>query len=506
MSESQRTRREFLRSAGLVAAGTALSARNYAARGAGASGRHRNILFFMCDQHRPDALGHYGDPFALTPNLDALAAGGTSFRRTYCQNPVCVPSRNSILTGRYCHSTGVWNNGFRSRRDLTTFAEVLRRKEYKTGCFGKLHVKGRDDLDWDAYNPAKNKKHGGGEEGGGSGQLPTSFQGGKYSLGAPSPGGPRDTREYQAKEGAIQFMKKHRDEPWLIQCSMYKPHPPFQPPKNYWEKIDRSKLAVPRYPADDLSDCAPRLPAKMRDRKLNKLTDEQVLDGMQGYYGNLAFADAMIGEVLDALDRLGLRERTLVVYTADHGEMLDDHGLWTKYTFFEQSVRVPLIMSCPGLVPAGRETKALVEHVDLFPTFMDVLHLPTPSSVQGQSFLPLLTGKAEKHRDVARSEHYVHPEGGGKDLIPIRMQFDGRYKFIDNGPDVPPELYDLQADPREITNLAPRPEHAERVKQVLAELRQWGLKDAVEPADRAGKGGGKADRPRRGPNKSRKTR
>jgi len=483
------TRREVLKAAGLAAAGLTAGGPLLAATG-GKHARPKNILFLMCDQHRPDALGCYGDPYALTPNLNKLAGFGTSFRRAYCQNPVCVPSRNSILTGRYSHSTGVLTNGHRSHRDLTTFAQVLRSKGYRTGCFGKLHVKGRDDLDWDEYDGKKG--HGGDADD--PDRLESRFQGGAYRLGAPTSAPISEIVEWKSKEGAIRFLKANRDRPWLVQCSMYKPHPPFQPPQKYWDMIDRSKLKVPDYPADDLDDCRPSLRKAMAARHLDKLTDEQVRDAMQGYYGNLAFADAMLGEVLGALDALGLRDDTLVVYTADHGEMLYAHHLWTKYVFFEESVRIPLILSCPGLVPAKRETAGLVEHVDLFPTFMDILGLETPPSVQGKSFLPLLTGKADTGRNFVFSEHYDRAEKGGK-LTALGMCFDGRYKYISNGPETPAELYDLKEDPREITSLINVPEQKDRVEAMSARLRQWAERDVVRPLEPpAGKGEGKKDR------------
>ena len=472
-------RREFLKTVG-AAAGAALGlpfSRISSAQSAPSAKRPRNILFLMCDQHRPDALGRYGDPYALTPSLDALAASGMSFRQNYTQNPICVPARNSILMGRYCHSTGALSNGFGSRLDLTTIPQLLRSKGYRTACFGKLHVKGRNDLDWDEVSEGGAKR---GPAPAGAVILETRLSG-RQPVGAASPFSEEETNEWAAMEKAIAFMKANRDRPWFLQCSMYKPHPPFQPPKRYWDVIDRSKLEIPRYPEDDLDDTPKRYWEGMVGRQMDNLTDDQVRDGMQGYYGNLAFADAMIGEVLKALDDLGLRQDTLVVYTADHGEMLYDHRLWTKMVFFDPSVRVALILSCRGLIPAGRETKALTEHIDLFPTFMDLLGFETPESVQGLSLVPLLTGAKDTHHDVVFSEHYFK---AGDQEQAARMIFDGRYKYIDNGPDDTPELYDQQTDPREIVNLVRQPEQRARVQSMAERLRQWASRDVVEPQSR----------------------
>jgi arylsulfatase A-like enzyme len=437
-----------------------------------------NILFLMADQHRPDALGRYGDHHAITPALDSLAATGVSFRQTYCQTPICVASRNSILTGRYAHSTGVLSNGYKANRQQVSFAQFLRSQGYITACFGKLHTPGREDLDWDVVIQREEAPKGKPPAGGVV--LETGLNAhGNNPLGAPDPYPETQTMEWVAKENTIAFMKTNRNRSWLLQCSLKKPHPPFQPPKRYWDMIDRSKLEVPHYPDNELEGKNPRYWEGMKRRGMDRLTDEQVRDGMQGYYGNLAFADAMFAEVLKALDELGLRQNTLVIYTADHGEMLHAHRLWTKMVFFDPSVRVPLIMRLPGIIPEGRENRALVESIDLFPAMMELLGLPTPTSVQGRSLVPLLTGRTDQHRSVVRSEFPNGRSQTGGDNQTM-MQFDGRYKLVDNGPDIPPEFYDQKTDPLEITNLQARAEHREHIQQMLSEVRAWGKSDIAK--------------------------
>jgi choline-sulfatase len=457
---------------------SSLACSGWAAETASSAAPRYNVLLLMADQHRPDALGRYGDSNAITPALDSLAAAGMSFRQAYCQTPICVASRNSILTGRYAHSTGVLSNGYKANREQTSFAQVLRSQGYKTACFGKLHTPGREDLDWDLCEDRPERHQGPPPPG--AVILDTGLNAqGNNPVGAPDPFPKTETMEWKAKENTIAFMKANRDRPWLIQCSLKKPHPPFQPPKQYWDMIDRAKLEVPRYPADDLEDANPRYWQSIVRRGMDHLTDEQVRDGMQGYYGNLAFADAMFAEVLKALDELELREKTLVIYIADHGEMLYAHRLWTKMVFFDPSVRVPLIMRLPGVIQEGKETRALVESIDLFPTITELLGLATPASVQGRSLVPVLKGQTERHRDVVRSE-FPNSEAGRKDSGQTMMQFDGRYKLVDNGPRIPPELYDLKTDPREITNLQALPEHRERVEKMLAELRTWDATDVAK--------------------------
>jgi len=202
------------------------------------------------------------------------------------------------------------------------------------------------------------------------------------------------------------------------------------------------------------------------------LSDPEALQSSFGcimaYYGMIHFVDALFGEVLTALDQLGLRNDTLVIFNADHGELLDEHRLWAKQQFYEHSVRVPLIVSWPGVVPEGKVSDALIQSIDLYPTLLDFLGLPVPKTVQGKSFMPLLTGVTEHHQPVVYSEL----ENGKV------MQFDGRYKWIDNGVNAP-EVYDTKSDPWEIKNLATLPEFRERLDAKKKELRQWLATDAV---------------------------
>jgi iduronate 2-sulfatase len=441
-----------------------------------------NVLLLMCDQYRPDALSLYGDPYALTPNLDRLAKQGVNFRQTYCQVPICVASRNSILTGRYAHSTGVVTNGCLASPDQISFPQYLRGKGYFTACFGKLHTPGREKQDWDVYNddliPAQGKTA---EEN--SLLLPMLFGAdGKHSLGAPSPLPETETQEWRAIEATIGFLEKKHDKPWLVQCSLLKPHPPLQPPKKYWDMIDRSKLQIPerKYPKDDLADANPRYLKRMKGRGLVDLPEETIKDAMQGYYGNIAFDDFLLGKVLQALDASGERNNTLVIFTADHGEMLDDHRLWAKMVFFDPSVRIPMIAHLPGRIGGGTQTKALVEHIDIFPTICEALGFSTPTSAQGKSFLALAEGKTKTHKKAVYSEFPNIPIfNADGSYNPTRMRFDGRYKVVDNGPTIGPELYDQQSDPSEIHNLVHDPAQKSRLESTLANIRSWATQDAV---------------------------
>jgi arylsulfatase A-like enzyme len=449
----------------------------------GASGlkKPKRILFLMTDQHRPDGIGLFGDPYAQTPVLDRLAQEGMAFRKAYTQYPLCVPARTSILLGRYTHSvsSGNWGNSIRNTEQVS-FTELLQKAGWQTACFGKLHVHQRNSRDWTQLNELK--KWSPAEKISRSPQIESFHQFDYPQLrpkiepdlpyGAPSPYAEEAHLEWRTKEAVIQYMREHRDESWFLQCSFIKPHPPLNPPAEYWEKFRKISYKLPDYPKDDLKDVHPAMTERGADGT-GSSTDQQIRDAMIGYYACLNFCDDMFGEVLAALDELGLRDDTLVVYTSDHGEMLWDHRLWHKNVFFDSAVRIPLILRMPGLVPSGVQSQALVEHIDLFPTFCELAGIPIPGFAQGRSLLPVLTGQSPVHKDRVYSECYYWGEDSGK----VAMMFDGRYKIIDNGEQIPCELYDVKNDPLEITNCAADPAYAATAAALLAELRAWQVKD-----------------------------
>ncbi|MBI5684550.1 MAG: sulfatase-like hydrolase/transferase [Verrucomicrobia bacterium] len=410
--------------------------------------RPKHILWLMADQYIYDAFNFAGDRHVPTPNLDKLASQGTYLRQTYCQFPLCTPSRTSFTLGRYAHSTGVYQNGVVAPRDVMSFAQVLRRNGFITQVLGKLHITGRDDLDWN--NPEAQFK-----------QTPKQRRKVLNAKSGIFSGPLSDLEDWVWKDEMIAFLKKHAHERWFLECSFIVPHPPWVAPQQCWDRVNRALVE------QTLRDINQRYPATKKTGSA-KAAVPYVLDSIQAYYGNVSLVDVMVGEILSTLDQLGLREDTLVIFTSDHGEMLYRHRSWGKESFFDPSVRVPLIVAWPGVLPQGRTSEALVQMIDLYPTLLDVLGLEIPKSAQGKSLLPLLQGKTEKHWD----EVYSELEGGKV------MQFDGRYKWIDNGAGAP-ELYDMQNDPWEVRNLAALPEFREKTEAKVKELRQWRATDVA---------------------------
>ena len=403
----------------------------------------KHILWLMADQYIHDAFNFAGDRHAPTPNLDKLASQGTYLKQTYCQFPLCTPSRVSFTLGRYAHSTGVCGNRVGDvPRDQVSFPQLLRRNGFLTQVLGKLHIPGRVDLDWD--NP--------------EGQFEQKPKERRRVLNTKSGvfSGPLSQLEdWVWKDEMIAFLKKHAQERWFLECSFIVPHPPWVAPRECWDRVNRPLIE------QTLRDINQRYPVTKRPGSV-KAAEQYVLDSMQAYYGNINLVDTMVGEILTTLDKLGLREDTLIVFTSDHGEMLYEHNDWGKSKFYDRAVRVPLIVSWPGVLPQGKTSEALVQMIDLYPTILDACGLPIPKSAQGKSLLPLLEGKTDKQWDMVYSE--LHD---GR-----VMQFDGTFKWIDNRADAP-EVYDMKNDPWEIRNLAALPEFQDRMKAKVNELRKW---------------------------------
>ena len=471
MSRNGMDRRKFLKGVASTAAVAALPVvwpgRRARARGSSPP-RARNVLLLLADQHRQEMLGHRGMQYALTPAIDRLARTGTTFENAFCQSPLCVPGRTSLLLGRWVHSHGVTSNQHLAPPQLPSFPQVLREHGFVTACYGKLHVPGRSELDWDFLDEFLDRERPVVPEGGII--LGNLLQGGQ-PLGQPAPFGDEFHADWLAKEASIEFLRRHRDDSWFLQCSFEKPHPAFQPPRRHWDRVDRARLEIPRYPKDDLDDVSPLARQAMTSTGLENVTDEELLDAMQGYLGNIAFVDELFGEVLETLESLGLADDTVVLYTADSGEMLGAHHLWKKFAFFDEAVRVPLSIRWPGHVAGGRIVSALVAHADLCPTILDLAGVPVPATVQGTSLVPFLLGEAD-----GPGRAWVGSELGNR-----AMHRGPRWKLVENGPDEEPELYDLETDPREVTNVAARPENAERRRELRAELADWLTRDVVEP-------------------------
>ena len=440
-----------------------------------------NVLFLAVDDLRP-VLGCYGDALAQTPNLDRLAASGVRFERAYCQQAVCAPSRNTLMTGIRPESLGIHDLAtyFRTKRpDVVTLPEHFKAQGYTTARFGKLFHTGHGNQDdarsWTgakatpaAEIAAKKKKS----------QASMAEKQTRPPAAAP------DVDRHALSDGenttaAIAKLRELKDTPFFLALGFQKPHLPFIAPKGYWDQFDRARFPVPKYrtpPANTPRD-AFHGPGELLSYavKQEELTDDKIRELIHGYYAATSYIDAQAGRILAELDKLGLAEKTIVVFWSDHGFQLGEHGEWAKHNNTELATRIPLIVRAPGKTKAGASTRALVETVDLYPTLSELAGLPVRAEWEGTSFAPILAEPARAWKSAAFSVWPVRERnvpGRAADAGLGRSMRTARYRFTEWGAPGKGELelYDHDQDPAEHTNLAADPANATLVAQLRAQL------------------------------------
>ncbi|SFI90190.1 sulfatase [Planctomicrobium piriforme] len=455
----------------------------------------KNVLFLIADDLNCD-LHCYGHPQVQSPRIDSLAQQGVLFERAYCQFPLCSPSRSSFLTGRRPNENGVLTNprggknvsqletlspNFREYvPETVTLPQLFRKNGYRVARVGKLYhygvpnqigTSGLDDpQSWDfVVNPAGRDKA---EE-----HLVTSLITGNF-------GG---TLSWLAAEGtdleqtdgltatsACSLLESFQDQPFFLAVGFFRPHTPYVAPKAYYDAIDPRSIPLPQLSEDDRQ----RLPAPAYlsgKKEQETMNDGQRRAAIQAYHASISFMDAQVGRVLDALDRLKLRDNTIVVMTSDHGYHMYEHGLWQKQSLFENSARVPLIISAPGMKGNGQKTQALAELVDLYPTLAGLCELKAPDYLDGVSLQPVLEDPARSVKQAA----FTQVRRGNFDGHSVRTD-RWRYTRWDNG-SKGEQLFDMQADPGESRNLAGDSQHAAVVAELKGLLQQTYSAPPAEP-------------------------
>lgn len=470
-----------------------LSVAVFAPDGARAAEASRpNVLFLIADDLN-NFLGCYGDPRAKTPNIDRLAARGVRFERAYCTYPLCGPSRNSFLTGLHPNSTGILANAQIFRQTIPSqhsLPQAFRLSGYFAARIGKLYhynvprsigTNGHDDPgSWELeMNPAGVDRLE--EEPRIFTLLPGQF-GGTLSWYASPKSDEYHTDGLNADdaEWILERCAKRKDRPFFLAVGFFRPHTPYVAPKKYFEMYPLDEMPVVQGVKEDQQDIPPAGLASYK-REQDKLTDDLRRQAVQAYYASISFMDAQVGRVVDALDRLGLADNTVIVFTSDHGYHMGEHGLWQKMSLFEESTRVPLLIVAPGASAKGGVAQSPVSHIDLFPTLAELCGVRPPDNIQGQSLVPMLKDPSVRGRGWAVTQ--VSRGGGARratvtpDVGSAGRRFFGytlrtprwRYTEWDEGRQGR-ELYDHDADPRELTNLAEKPEHADAVAQLSRQL------------------------------------
>jgi choline-sulfatase len=440
----------------------------------------------MSDQHRPGALGAAGtDPYARTPQLDALARSGVRFTSAYCTNPVSVPSRMSLLTGLYTHRHGSVNNTVPLAFGTRTLAHAFHDAGYMTALIGKMHFVDAqthgfdyrlDFNDWMQYLGPKTRLYadelGRANSGSGLPQVDELWRdAGDPWLGARTPDGregsvhvgraslleERDHFENFVARESVRFLSNHgRRQPFFLITSFLKPHDPHTPAARFARMFRPEDMRLPQsWTAAIRHNATPEMrePANARLR-------------MALYYACLAQMDDCAGQVMAALAALGLDRNTIVLYTSDHGEMLGEHGLWTKMVFYEPSVGVPLLVRAPGVTAPGGVCRTPVSLVQLFATLTELCGLASPRGLDGASFrADLVAPEATRDTTVFAEFNLGRPNA-------MYMVRRGRFK-LNLYADRAPELFDLATDPGELHDLAGNAASAAVQQELTRTLYAW---------------------------------
>jgi len=448
--------------------------------------RRPNILLLYTDQQRHDALGANGNADIHTPHLDRLASEGLNFDHYFVQNPVCMPSRLSFLTGQYPSTLGVTHMGVPVPEDIVALPHLLRNSGYTSANIGKLHFLPHANRDHREPHPSYGFDH-----------LEISDEPGPYadayrawvarqapdqldylSLGLPPATevwqkqmGVRDNIEHPDErfplaalpfrgdsrythtafvaEQAMEFMTAQRAQPFLCVAGFYSPHSPWVAPREFIDLYDPQALSIPSYPAEVENRRAPE-----------RFTEDELRRAHHGYYAMVSEVDHHVGRILGHLDELGLAEDTIVIFTSDHGEWLGEHLKYGKgYPGHDCVTRVPLIVRWPGqITQAGRRISEIVEGVDVVPTLLDCAAIQQPNALQGRSFLPAMEGREWQGRAVALTEMH-----GWKTLRSRTY----RYVLERSGRE---QLYYLPVDPKAYRDISEDSNHSEALMQMRHQL------------------------------------
>ena len=433
-----------------------------------------NILFIQVDQLTATSLKAYGNSETIAPNLDRIAREGITFKDAYCNFPLCSPSRASMATGQLCSKIGAFDNAAELPATIPTYAHYLRASGYQTALAGKMHFIGPD-------------QHHGFET-----RLTPDLYPADFSW-VPNWGkeGKRDTNDsrsvtiagicersvqidfdnlvtYHAIQHLFDLARSRDDRPFFMQVSYTHPHEPYLCQKKFWDLYENANIPLPDVPA---------LPKEQHDAHSVRLlsdfgmlnmrfSDKDIQRARRAYYGSISYLDEMIGTILETLKATGQADKTAIVFTSDHGEMLGERGMWFKKHFYESSLRIPLFIKIPNVSP--KLIKTPVSLVDLLPTFMGLAKgSGWSSSVETLDGVDLTTLLKKEMPDRPIFAEYL----AEATTAPIFMIRRGKYKFVCSADD-PPLLFDLDTDPNERNNLANKQAYADLASKFLSEVKQ----------------------------------
>ncbi len=454
------TRRDFLQASLAIAGSAAVSNVSPALAGAQTKQKRPNLVFFLGEGQRADALSAAGHPILKTPNHDRIGKEGIRFTNAFCTNALCAPARATALTGMYSRSTGALDNTkshIPMAADIPLFTEILQKAGYEVAILGKIHTRnGVEERNWDYYF--------------GHNDPSNDYANPLFKEGRKGQVGPQ--KRYMGvypddltTDRAIAWMEEDRgDKPFCMLVWFVAPHEPFFRPRRHADLYNGVPVAKPANFDDDLKG----YPGKPKsfveaENKLGTTSSHVACGSLEGvakdYYAGLVAVDDNIGRILDYLEKKKILDDTAILQTSDHGYFLGEWRLFDKRLMHEPSIRVPFQVRYPWRIPAGSVREEMVLDTDIAPTLLDLAGIPAPAHMQGKSILPLAKGKDAEFRREWYYEYYEWPNP--EKVAPHRGIRTERYKLIQYVMDPSEgELYDLQADPGENHNLYGRPEQS----------------------------------------------
>jgi len=436
-----------------------------------------NVLLIASDDLN-NSLGCYGDPTVKTPNIDRLAARGVLFERAYCQFPLCNPSRASFLTGRRPDHTKVLENTTHFRKvdpSIVTLPQLFRNNGYFVARVGKLYhygvplgigTSGLDDPpSWEKFiNPIGKDRT----------ELDKVFTLVKGQYGATLSWLASEAKDDELTDGiaaaeASKLIEEHKNQPFFLAVGFYRPHTPYVAPDSYFPAYPADSIPIDR-PGPEVNAKVPPV-ALLQHPGEADLSEEHHRKAVQAYYASITFMDTQVGKLLDAIDKAGVADRTIVIFLSDHGYHLGDHQMWQKMSLFERSARVPFIISAPNIPSHGVKTNAIAELVDLYPTLADLCELKLPEGTDGESLKPILEKPSTPGKGFALTQ-VTRFRGKEGQRMGYSLRTD-RWRYTEwDGGKLGIQLYDHKNDPRELNNLAEDPAHSQTIKELQSELQR----------------------------------
>jgi len=469
MNTSRQSRREFLKATGLAAGALMIPRLVY-----GKPEIKPNVIVIMSDEHNAGVLGCYGNDIVRTANLDSLARRGVTFETCYCNSPLCVPSRLSFTSGKYASRVGAWNNScWLASDDYPSLPRIMNAAGYDSVLCGKMHYDNTRRYGFREIGGNMNNAHKTGKGGRRDADDLTPKPGLSPRFNVFHPGNKSGILDHDRKvtKATVEFLnnRKASEKPFFLFVGYLAPHFPIIVPQKYWDTY-KGKVPMPKIPAGHLESQPLNYKHLRIGFNMEDVPDDIVLKGRELYYGLTNWLDDEIGKVLRSLADSEAADNTIVIYTADHGENMGEHGLWWKNCVYEHASHVPLIVSWPARWKGGQRRTQACSLVDVVQTIAEIGGADVPGDWNGDSMVRWLDNSNTRWKDLAVSEYYAHNIASGYAMI--RM---GRYKYVYHTPpdakhSAERELYDLKSDPGEFNNLAGKAGYQDRVTAMHSAL------------------------------------